>query len=153
MDDYEAKLQASFRNNFPLYDFMELSVERAPEGVFRCSMPLSRATSNHFGAVHAALQFALAEVMGGAVWVAAKPKGSDFVPVVRSFQIHFKRPAMTDLVAEVKFSEGDAQTLRRELKAKGRYDYKLESTLRNAGGDTIATATGDYAIRSAKSLA
>jgi len=147
MGNFETKLQESFRENFPLYEYMQLSVESAPDGVFRCSVPLTRNNSNHFHTVHAALQFALAEVLGGAVWVACKPKGNDFLPVVRSFRIDFKRHASSDLVGETHFSAAQAATMKAELATKGRFDFKLESILRNAEGETIATGVGDYAIR------
>jgi len=147
LGNFETRLQASLRRDLPLYEYMDLRIESASGGVYRCRVPLSENNANHFHTVHAALQWASAEVLGGLVWTACKPKEGDFIPVVRRFEIDFKRPAWTELVAEAKFSDEEAGQLRDALKSKGRYDFELESVLRNSAGEIVATGTGFYAIR------
>jgi hypothetical protein len=75
-----------------------------------------------------------------------------FVPVVKRFEIAFKRPATGPIVAETRFSDEQAQTMHAALEAEGRHDFELASVIRNEAGETLAEATGTYAIRPAASL-
>jgi acyl-coenzyme A thioesterase PaaI-like protein len=151
-DSLESKLQRNLRENLPLYEYMDLRIECASDGIFRCVVPMIENNMNHFRSIHAALQWAAAEVLGGLVWAISQPEEGEFVPVIRRFEIDFKRPAYGDIVAETRFSEEQADTLKSELNANGRYDFVLESEVRNLEEETLAIGKGFYAIRDAAAI-
>lgn len=151
-DSLESKLQRNMRASLPLYEYMDLRIESASNGIFRCAVPMIENNMNHFRSIHAALQWAAAEVLGGLVWTMSQPAEGEFVPVVRRFEIDFKRPAFGDIVAETRFSESQADTMKSELKANGRYDFVLESEIRNLDEETLAIGKGFYAIRDAAAI-
>jgi acyl-coenzyme A thioesterase PaaI-like protein len=150
MSTFEEKVERRLRKDLPIYEYMDFRVESASNGVFRCAVPLNEKNGNHFHTVHAALQWASVEALGGLVWFAVKPPGDDFLPLVKRFEIDFKRPAGTNIVAETHFSETAAENMRVALAADGRCDFVLESTIRDATGEAVAFGKGFYAIRSAR---
>lgn len=152
MGDVEAGIEAQLRARLPLYEHMGLRVESASNGVFRCAVPLREGNLNHFRTVHAALQWAAAEALGGLVWFSTHPDESRFVPVIRRYTIEFKKPAWTEVVAETRFSDAEAAAMDAALERDGRYDFELESVIRNADGEIVAEGKGAYAIRSAIKL-
>ncbi|MFP6655314.1 MAG: YiiD C-terminal domain-containing protein [Myxococcota bacterium] len=147
MGEFEEKIERRLRKGLPIYEYMDFKVESASKGVYRCAVPLNAKNENHFHTVHAALQWASVEALGGLVWFATKPPGNGWLPVVRRFEIDFKRPAGSNIVAEASFSESEANRLRAALVEKGRFDFTLESTIRDVAGEMVATAKGFYAIR------
>jgi acyl-coenzyme A thioesterase PaaI-like protein len=152
MESLESKLQRSLRSDLPLYEYMDLRVESASNGIFRCVVPMIENNVNHFRSIHAALQWAAAEVLGGLVWTVSKPEEGEFIPVVRRFEIDFKRPAFGDIVAETRFTDSQANAMKADLKAYGRYDFALESEIRNVDEETLAMCKGFYAIRDSKAI-
>ena len=151
-ESLESKLQRNLRANLPIYEYMDLRIESASNGIYRCMVPMIENNMNHFRTIHAALQWAAAEVLGGLVWTLSKPEEGDFVPVVRRFEIDFERPAFGDIVAETRFPKDQSDTMRSELKSKGRYDFVLESEIRNLDEETLAVGKGFYAIRESAAL-
>jgi len=152
MASLEEKIERDLRRDLPVYEYMDLRIESASNGVYRCAVPLNEGNTNHFHTIHAAIQWAVAEVLGGLVWAEWKPAEGDFIPVVKRFEIDFKRPAFTRIVAETRFSAEQAQTLRAALAAEGRHDFELGSVIRNDAGETVAEAKGTYAIRPARAV-
>ncbi|MDP6979971.1 MAG: YiiD C-terminal domain-containing protein [Myxococcota bacterium] len=152
MADFEARVERSLRKNFPIYEYMDFKVESASGGVYRAAVPLNEENSNHFDTVHAALQWASLEALGGLVWIAVKPEDRSLLPVVKRFEIDFKRPATTDITAETKFSESEAAAMRAALAADGRCDFELESTIRNTAGEVVAEGKGFYSVRKASAI-
>jgi len=152
MDSLEAKLQRNLRASLPLYEYMDLRIESASNGIFRCVVPMIENNMNHFRTIHAALQWAAAEVLGGLVWTMSKPEEGEFIPVVRRFEIDFERPAFGDIVAETRFSKAHSAEMKSELKSKGRYDFVLESEIRNLDEQTLALGKGFYAIRDSAAI-
>ena len=96
--------------------------------------------------MHAAFQWASAEILGGLVVLTnrADPK---HVPVVNSLDIKFIRPALSDITSEALFSQQDVELMNSTLADSGRYDFNLSSTIRNADGEIVAEASGCYAVR------
>ncbi len=141
----EQNIEDWCRSNLPAYEFMDLKVTSVSGGVYRCFVPLTRNTGNHINTVHAAFQWAAAEMVGG-LPVLARRKDEKYVPVVKGVNIQFKRPAFSDITAEAKFSEEDVQAMNEALASTGRYDFELSSSIRNAEGEIVAQATGFYAV-------
>ena len=149
MGENEERIGKLFRELLPLYEHIDLSVECASAGVFRCRVPLNEANSNHFDTVHAALQFAAAEMLGGLVAESLGLLGGQYLGVVRKFEIEFKTPATTDITAEAHVSDDELSAVVDRLNASGRVDFDVDSTVTDEQGTVVATARGTYAIRPA----
>lgn len=146
MGTSEQAIEQWLKSALPVYEFMDLSIISVSDGVYRCFVPLSKNTGNHINTVHAAFQWACAEMLGGLV-VLSQRTDEKYVPVVRGVDIEFKRPALSDITAEAHFSAKDAETMNAALAASGRYDFELSATIRDAHGEVVAEATGFYAVR------
>lgn len=144
----EKALEQYLREHLPLYDYMDLKIECASGGEYRCSVPLHERNSNHFGTVHAALQWAAAEVLGGLVYFSAIENDDRFLAVVKSFSIEFRKPAFTNLVVETHFSDAQLAGIKSALEEHGRYNFELDAVVKNSAGETVAESHGVYAIRS-----
>ena len=80
MSEAEDKIQSFLWKLIPFYEHVELSIESARDGVYRCRLPLNDRTKNHLGTVHAAIQWASAEVLGGLViWTIRRPEHAESV--------------------------------------------------------------------------
>jgi hypothetical protein len=101
--------------------------------------------------MHAALQWASAEVLGGLVLAASGLDLSKFLGVVKSFQIDFKKPAETAVIAEAFFSDTQMGAMELALQDHGRHDFELTIVVRSVEGDTLAEAKGVYAVRPLRS--
>ena len=142
----EAELEAWLRSVLPLYEYIGLRIDSWGEAI-QCSVPLTPENRNHFGAMHAAVQWAVAETVGGVAYFAHADELGDCWVAVRAVTIEFRRPAMTDVRARARFGTTDAEKLRAELEATGRAQYVVEIELLDANDAQIATATGRYHLR------
>lgn len=145
--DHEKSIERSFRKILPLYDHVGLEVEKASEGEYRCRVPLNDANSNHFGTIHAAIQFAVAEALGGLVLASSSVDTSRFLGVVKRFEIDFRKPATTGIVASTHFSTDDMQSIADSLRDADRSDFELDIVVESESGETIAQGRGFYAVR------
>lgn len=145
----EADIQALLQSAFPLYQHIGLVVESASDGVYRCRVPLAAQNVNHLNTVHAALQWAVAEVLGGIVVIATF--GPEQLPyifgAVRSANIEFLRPARTDVVAETTLSVAESDRLRASIAAGESADFELHSHIRSTSGETVATMHATFVVR------
>ena len=150
MDNIERRLENDLRGWLPLCEHIGLSIEQARDGVFRCRVPLNKANSNHFGTVHAALQFAALEVLGGVVIASIGLMQGRYLGVVKEFQMKFRAPAQTDIVAETNVSESELSRIHSAARNQGRAEFTLSSTLSDGSGNTFATGHGIYVIKLAQ---
>ena len=138
------RLQQSLYRNLPIYEHVGITVGALGSNV-RCRVPLSPENENHFGAVHAAIQFAVMELAGGlASGQCETLKNGDFLLVVKRFSIEFLKPAMTDLTAVTSITDDQIQDIDRALQEKGRHAFELEISLLNESHQMVAIATGEY---------
>ena len=139
-------LQASLYRSLPIYEHIEAQVEELGDRV-RCSVPLKGKNQNHFGAVHAALQFAVCE-MTGALTVSQHPavRGGDYRLVVKSLSIDFLKPAMTDVTASATITEAQRADLVQALQGDGRAELALDIELTDAEDRLVAKAKGLYHV-------
>ena len=112
----------------------------------RCSVPLLASNTNHFGTIHAAIQWAVAETLGGIIcWTNF---GMDtYLGVVTQVTIDFKRPATTAIISEATISREEIDHLTRELDAEGKGNYSLEIELRDTSNQVVASASAKYHAR------
>lgn len=146
MGETEAKIQAFLRELIPLYQHVGLVIESASNGVYRCSLPLNDRTKNHLQTVHAAIQWASAEVLGGLV-IAVNFRDSSLFVAVRSMTIEFLRPARSEIVAEVVFADEQVEDIRHQLETKGDVDFEVRAVVRDSSQREVATTVGQYVVR------
>ena len=72
---------------------------------------------------------------------------SGYVPILKCMNVDFLKPALTDLTAEVCFSESDIQKMKAQLEAEGRYDFELESKIQDTNETIVVMGKALYAIR------
>jgi acyl-coenzyme A thioesterase PaaI-like protein len=138
------RLQQSLYRSLPIYEHIGITVG-ALGSIVRCRIPLNHGNGNHFGAVHAALQFAVMELAGGlAVGQCEALRSGDFLLVVKRFSIDFLKPAMTDLEAVATIGNEQLRDIDRNLRAKGKHAFKLEISLINDVQEVVAFAIGEY---------
>ncbi len=142
----EAELQAQLRKLVPLYDHIDLAVEAARSGVYRCCVPLSDRTKNHFNTVHAAIQWASGEVLGGLVLL-ANFEVTELFAVVRRVSIEFMQPARSAIVAEAAFADASVAEIRRRLEADGEAEFSLEAVVTDESGQEVARTSATYLLR------
>lgn len=142
----EKELEAWARDALRVYDYMDLEVISVTNGVYQCFVPLNRNTGNHVNTVHAAFQWAAAEVLGGLIVLSNRPEDK-YVPVVRSMSIEFQRPALSGITSEAMFPDRRVEAMIASLESTGRHDFELCSVVRDADGEVVAETTGRYAVR------
>jgi acyl-coenzyme A thioesterase PaaI-like protein len=139
----------AFLSLLPLAQHTGMTVEAAENGVFRVRLPLTADTGNHMQTMHAALQFAVAEVLGGLVVVTAVPL-EDLAKIfgaVKSAEIEYLRPARSHVTAEVQVPPEEIARIR-QCVAEGREArFTLAPSLRDAEGRDVARFSGVYVIR------
>jgi uncharacterized protein (TIGR00369 family) len=142
----EESVQSFLRKLVPFYEHVGLSIESAGDGVYRCRIPLNDQNKNHIDTVHAAIQWAAAEVLGGLV-IAVNFRDPPLFVAVRSVSIEFLRPARSEIVAEVLFPDDRVEDLRRELESKGAADFEVRAVVRDSSQIDVATTVGQYVVR------
>ena len=146
MSEAEDEIQSFLRRLIPFYEHVGLSIESAKDGVYRCSLPLNDQTKNHLDTVHAAIQWASAEVLGGLV-IAVNFRDSRLFVAVRSVAIEFLRPARSEITAEVLFPDERVEDLRRGLESKGEVEFEVRAVVRDSSQRDVATTVGQYVVR------
>jgi len=146
LGEAEERIQTFLRRLIPFYEHVELAIESAGDGVYRCSLPLNDQTKNHLDTVHAAIQWASAEVLGGLVIAVNFPDSKLFV-AVRSVNIEFLRPARSKIVAEVLFPDERVEEIRRRLESKGEVEFEVRAVVRDSSNRDVATTVGQYVVR------
>jgi acyl-coenzyme A thioesterase PaaI-like protein len=144
--DKAKELQRYFEKNLPLYKHIGLKILEARNGVAKCFVPLNDRNSNHFGVLHAAVQWAVAEALGGVIGF-GNFGTEEILTVIKEFSIAFKQPAATDITSETSISPNDIDRVRNELDHIGKSEFMLEIELKNSFGEVVATATGLYHSR------
>jgi uncharacterized protein (TIGR00369 family) len=146
VSEAEGEIQAFLRRLIPFYEHIDLTIESARDGVYRCSLPLNDQTKNHLDTVHAAIQWASAEVLGGLV-IAVNFGGSRLFVAVRSVNIEFLRPARSEIVAEVLFPNERVEEIRHQLESEGEAEFEVRGVVRDASGHDVAATVGCYVVR------
>ncbi len=101
---------------------------------------------NHIGTMYAGIQFTLAEIPGGVLFVTTFDV-SKYIPVVKNMNISFLRPAATDLSIDLEMSQEEVDRVNRELEEKGKSDFILNGELKDTQGTVVAKTTATYQIR------
>ena len=68
-------------------------------------------------------------------------------PLVAGLNIEFIRLALSDIVAETKFSNEQVDAMRRSLDTMGRFDFTAHIVVRDANTTIVAEAEGKYTVK------
>ena len=144
-----ARAEATLYRLCPLYELIELRVESMRDGVYRCRVPLNRANSNHLKTVHAAVQWASAEMLGGlvAMRIIGPERLATMYAAVQSVSIDFRRPARSAIIAEARFDEDEARHIEQQVRSGMDATFSLNATVRGDNGETIAVTEAVYVVR------
>ena len=111
-------------------------------GSVKLRMPLA-GNENHVNMMYAGSLFALAELPGGCVFIAALG-AEKYVPVVGEVSIRYVKPALTDVTVEVSLPQTEIDRMAQDLETRGKCKYILTQELKDAHGDVVAITTGTY---------
>jgi len=104
---------------------------------------------NHLGTVHGSAQFSLAEAASGAFLLGRFPElVGRVVPVVRTSEIKFRRPASGTLKALASVSDESADSFMAQFEKKGRGLITVSVDVRDSEGTVTATARYDWFVQS-----
>jgi acyl-coenzyme A thioesterase PaaI-like protein len=145
----DAEIQAMLYQHLPLYEHIGMTVESSQDGIYRCRLPLEARNSNHINTVHAALQWATAEALGG-VLIIDTFGSSCFAKVfvaVKSASIEFVRPARTAIIAEAIPDPQELQRIKALVDAGKEAQFSLGVTIRSADGEAVARMSANYIAR------
>ena len=141
-------LKAFVEKKIPFVERMGLRVLALRRGYVKLSAPYE-GNENHIGTLYAGALFTLAEIPGGALFIASFDIDR-FYPVVKEMTLRFLKPAITDVTVELSLADGEIARIQAEAEQAGKAEFSLEGEIRDANGDVVATSRGDYQIRKFK---
>ena len=111
-------------------------------------LPQSGDLRNHLGTVHASAQFSLAEAASGAFLQKRFPElEGKVVPMVRTSEIKFKKPANGTLRALASVSDEAADSFMGQFDKKGRGLISVSVDIQDTEGTVTATAKYDWFVQ------
>ena len=120
-------------------------------GYARCLMPLE-GNENHISTMNAGALFILAEITGGALFVASFDVASYFAVVVE-MNIQFLKPADSPVTMEVTMEQGRILSLQEEALRQGKVRFDLIGELKSAAAVVVARSRALYQIRRSREAA
>jgi len=114
-------------------------------------MPLE-GNENHISTMNAGALFTLAEITGGALFVASFDVARYFAVVVE-MNIQFAKPADSAVTMEVSLDQGRISSLQEEALHNGKVRFELVGELKSATGVVVARSRGLYQIRKSREAA
>lgn len=140
-----AELTRAIRALIPIFEPMGLEVVEAERTSVAARLPVEP-NVNHVGSVYAGSLFTVAEVLGG-LFASTSLVLEGGVPLVKSLQIDFRRPASTSVVARARLTEDEIARILRDAEATGRGEFVLEAEVTDETGAVVATTRGTYQLR------
>lgn len=122
-----------------------LKLLSADNGSVTCVMP-AKGNENHLGAMYAGALFTLAEIPGGALWLANFDIAKCY-PILKSFHIDYLKPALGDISFTVSLSPEQISEFQETCAAQGKVEFQLQGELKDQNGQTVAISTGTYQLR------
>jgi thioesterase domain-containing protein len=131
--------------SIPLVESCRIEIVELEPGYAKTTAPFE-GNGNHLGTMYAGVLFTVAEVLGG-VMAAVTFDMTRYLPVVRSMEIDFKRPARTDVFAEARLDRETIDGATAAADEHGKAPYELRATVATADGEVVATTLAKYQIR------
>jgi len=125
--------------NVPLVS--HLGIERRDEKTLK--LVCHSNVQNHIGTIHAAAQFALAEIQSGDYLSGLFPqhKGK-FLPLLRSSTVKYRNPASSEIYAEAIAKEADLEKFEAQFLKKGRATISVALKVMDSEG--VVTMEGEF---------
>lgn len=142
-------LTTSSHEAVPILGAMGIRVLEAGHGRALAELP-REPNVNHFGALYAGSLFSVVEMLGGAIVRATFDLDDElagFVPLVKSMEIHFRRPALGTVWARAELALEDLERIPRQALERGKADYTLTAEIVDAEETVLVTTTGLYQLR------
>jgi acyl-coenzyme A thioesterase PaaI-like protein len=133
------------RMSIPLVESTRIEIVALEPGYAKTMAPFE-GNGNHLGTMYAGVLFTVAEVIGG-VMAAVTFDMSRYLPVVKSMEIDFKRPARVDVFAEARLEQDVIDGAIAAADEHGKAPYELRATVSTADGEVVATTVAQYQIR------
>lgn len=138
-------LRPALENGFAFLTNMGLRLDAIEPGYCRMTAPLEP-NVNHIGTMYAGALFTLAEVPGGAIFLATFD-AQTYYPIVRSMDIQFLKMARTDISVEVRIGQEEVDRIQAEADEHGKANYSWECELVDTDGVVVARTTNHYQLR------
>jgi acyl-coenzyme A thioesterase PaaI-like protein len=140
------QILADMKGLVRLYETLDLSI--GIDGArYWARMPLNDQTRSHVGTVHAAVTWAVAEVIGGVVVLHVFGGPTKVFLVVKHVSIDFVGPARSDVTAETTFGAAEADELVKAVFEDGEAELELPLVVRGEDGKVVAEARAIYLLR------
>jgi thioesterase domain-containing protein len=140
-----AGLTADTHHLVPILAAMGVEVVEAERTSVAARLPAGP-NVNHFGTTYAGSLFSVAEVLGG-LFARTSLVMEGGVPLVKSLQIDFRRPATTAVVARATLDETEIARVLDEAQERAKSDFVLEAEVTDEAGTVVATTRGLYQLR------
>lgn len=124
---------------------MRIRITDLGPGRAAASVPLEGNT-NHLGTLYAGSLFSVAEILGGAICYPTFDV-SRFLPTVKTVEIHFRRPATTDVAATATLTREVIDRVAADAEETGKGEFILEAEITDTSGQVVATTVGTYQLR------
>lgn len=103
---------------------------------------------NHLGAMHAGAQYSLAEACSGLYLLQQFPDLADkVVPVVRSAQVKYRKPAEDDIVAEASADQTEIDRFTERFSKKGRATITVNIAVKDPQGNTAMAGAFEWFVQ------
>ncbi len=142
--DLEA-LTAGVRAMIPIMGAMELSVVDARRGHAAAEIPAGP-NVNHFGVMYAGSLFTAGEMLGGVLGFNTFDL-EGFVPIVKSLEIKFLKPATGTIRATTSIDDDEIARIEAEARSTGKAQFVLRAELTDEAGVVVAETEGVYQVR------
>ena len=126
----------------------EVQVLAMEPGYVKLMMPL-QPNLNHVGTMYAGALFTLAELPGGAIFLATFD-ATRFYPLIKGMDIDFVEPASTDITVEVRLDPKEAAKIQEMANEVGKADYGWDCELKDSNGQVVCVSSNRYQLRSVK---
>lgn len=133
----------------PIAAAMGVRVTEVGDGTASIELPFEP-NGNHFGAIYAGSLFTVAELLGGVIPQASFDFAGElagYVPLLKSSEIHFRRPAIGAVTASATLDPQVRERVRAEALEKGKSEFVLEATIVDGEGTVVAETRGVLQLR------
>lgn len=133
------------QNLIPAARAMRIEITDLGPGHASARVPLEGNT-NHLGTLYAGSLFSVAEILGGAICFPTFDI-SRFLPMVKTVEIQFRRPATTDVTATATLTQEVIDRVTAEAEDAGKAEFILEAEVTDTDGQVVVTTVGTYQLR------
>ncbi len=127
-----------------------IEIEIMEERHVRAILPVDPLHLNHVGTVYAGSMFVFAEALGGSLFTCTY--GDEYIPVLKAVEVHYLKPATSDLVFDLSLTEQEAEEKIALAAERGRGDYFLDIPLYDKSGVHVFDAQFNYYAFSADKI-